>query len=489
MKTLISVCALAALFPVYAHAADRAVLIGIGDYPGLKLDAQLSGPASDARAFRDFLIAHQGFEADDITLLTDAQASSDAITTAMIDKLISETTPQDRVVFYFAGLGARLPDATTQDGDGFKEVLLAYDAPSVLGSIPRDAIGEILDVIPDHNITVIIDASFDVPKAFAGTSAASPRATRLAETNLGVASYAEAPFGTGQETRSVWNAAAPGQTAWEVGGAGVFTTALIEGLSTGAADANGNGVVTNAELLSFLRDRSNSWCSVDPDCSGAGGNLTPNFAGSVETEFLRETPKSDPVIDLETDKSSVLPVSTAQAKALSYKDTLGFVTDLFTPSNAANIRLAMSHSDGLNIGDTVTFTVETERAGTLVLLDVNPEGELAQVFPSSLSKPGATEMEAGERLTIPSGPGANGRPLQIRVSEPAGKGFLLALFIEDELPTLAAILPENITGGPVPNAGQYLYEIAQDLLKLQADDSGSTPVQWSATYLPYDIQP
>ena len=77
----------------------------------------------------------------------------------------------------------------------------------------------------------------------------------------------------------------------------------------------------------------------------------------------------------------------------------------------------------------------------------------------------------------------------IRVTEPAGAGFLLGLFIEDELPRLTAVLPENLAGGPVPNAGQYLYEIAQDLLRLQADGSASSATEWSATYLPYEIIP
>ncbi|MDA8747898.1 caspase family protein, partial [Litoreibacter sp.] len=440
-------------------------------------------------AFRDFLIDSQGFAPDEVTLLVDAQAHSNAITTAMIDRLISETTPTDRIVLYFAGLGARVPDSSVADGDGLKEVLLAYDAPSVLGSIPRDAIGDILDVIPDHNVTVIIDASFDMPVGAHPTDAAMPRTTTLAENMLGVASYSEAPFGVGATDRAVWNAAAPGQTAWEIGGAGVFTKAFIEGVSTGAADSNGNGLITNAELLTFLRARSENWCGVDADCTATGTGLTPHFDGPVQDEVLMEVVPNPVITPQKEPKEAVLPVSNLQAKALSYRDTLGFVTDLFTPSNAAELKLSMSHSGSLKIGDTVTFTVDAEREGTLVLLDVNPDGELAQVFPSSLSKDDATRMRAGGRLIIPSGDGANGRPLRVRVSEPAGKGFLLALFVEDELPKLTAILPENIAGGPVPNAGQYLYEIAQDLLRLQADGSGNAPVEWSATYLPYNILP
>ena len=47
------------------------------------------------------------------------------------------------------------------------------------------------------------------------------------------------------------------------------------------------------------------------------------------------------------------------------------------------------------------------------------------------------------------------------------------------------MLPQNIKGGPIPNAGQYLYGLSQELLALQADSAD--PIRWSATYLPYHI--
>ena len=88
---------------------------------------------------------------------------------------------------------------------------------------------------------------------------------------------------------------------------------------------------------------------------------------------------------------------------------------------------------------------------------------------------------------IPSAVGANGRPLRIRVTEPAGQGLLLGLFVEDDLTRLSDALPAGLTGGPVANAGQSLFEISQALLRLEADPD--SPVSWSATYLPYRIEP
>ena len=168
---------------------------------------------------------------------------------------------------------------------------------------------------------------------------------------------------------------------------------------------------------------------------------------------------------------------------------LGILTDIFTPSNSADLKIRIDGDTPLKIGDSVQFQLRAERSGTLVLLDINPKGELAQVFPSSLAPAGATRMQAGKILTIPSVVSANGLPLEIRVTEPAGKGFLLALFVEDDLPTLEALLPENISGGPISNAAGYLYEIAQDLLTLQAGEDGNSAVAWSAVYLPYEIMP
>ena len=96
-------------------------------------------------------------------------------------------------------------------------------------------------------------------------------------------------------------------------------------------------------------------------------------------------------------------------------------------------------------------------------------------------------MSPGQPLTIPNALGANGRPLRIRVTEPSGQGLLLGLFIEGDLPQLTALMPAGLAGGPVPNASQSLFEISQSLLNMEADPD--RPIAWSATYLPYRIEP
>lgn len=477
---------LATAYP--ALAADQALVIGIDAYPDLALSQPLTGAKADAERFRDLLISKMGFAPESVTLLTDAQASASKIMEDVVNKLIGESGPEDRVVFYFAGLGARLASPGGTDGRDVKEVLLAHDAPALLGNIPRASLAEILDLLSERNVTVVIDASFQADARDLAGGFALSRSLRLEASEDGTGPSSDIPFGAGATERAVWNAAAPDQYAWEMSGRGVFTDAFLDGLGSGTADANGNGTITNAELLTFLRDRSETWCMANADCLSEGGALLPHFSGSLQDAALLS---AAPVQDDETSRPEpqLLPISTLQSKDLNLTDTLGFVTDLFTPSNDANLHLDLSKDGPLRIGESVRFSVSAERAGTLVLLDVNPRGELAQIFPSSLAMTGTTQMKAGETLTIPNGVSSNGAPLEIRVTEPAGNGFLLGLFIEDELPSLTAILPENLLGGPVPNAGQYLYQIAQELLRLQADGSGSVATEWSATYLPYEIIP
>ena len=114
----------------------------------------------------------------------------------------------------------------------------------------------------------------------------------------------------------------------------------------------------------------------------------------------------------------------------------------------------------------------------------DPAGRLTQVFPSRLAPDAGTGIRAGQEVTVPQNvTSVNGAPIRVRVTGPAGRGFLLALLVEDDLPDLAALLPENLNGGAVPDAGQFLYDMAGDLLALSARGE----VTWSAAYLPYEI--
>lgn len=435
-----------------AFAEDRALVIGIDDYSALPQANMLNGAAADAQRFEAFLTDTLAFPPGSITRLTNAAASSDAILSTLIDTIVRETNPRDRVVVYFAGLGTVLPNGTP--------ALIAHDGNTLLGKIPLGTFSEIIGVISDRDVTVILDASFD----------GGPFGTRGLPGAVAQ--------GTPEFDATLWMAAKSGQFAWEAVDRGVFTDAFLDGATLG--DANSDGAISNAEMLEHTTSLMQSWCEDHAPCSITGRGLAPSFSGDESAVVTtKAAPIAAPIIEEPIIKDDGLPAS--------FRETLGFVTDLFAPSNDARLTLSIKGGDGLQVGDFVSFTVSADRPGTLLLLDVDPTGQLAQVYPSQLSADGGTRISPGQSLTIPSALGANGRPLRIRVTEPSGQGLLLGLFIEGDLPQLTALLPAGIEGGPVPNASQSLFEISQRLLRLEADTDQS--IAWSATYLPYRIEP
>ena len=444
--------AMALLLSSAATAEDRALIIGIDDYSALQKPVSLNGAAADAARIETFVTDSLGFAQGAITRLTDTAASSDAILTTLIDKIVRETNPGDRVLFYFAGLGTVLPDGSP--------ALVAHDGDTVLGQIPLGTISEIISVIADRDVTVILDTSFD----------GGPLGTR----GVPGAVVASSP----DFDATLWMAAQPGQYAWEAVDRGVFTDAFLDGANLG--DANTDGAVTNAEMQSHISALMQNWCDDHAPCAVSGRGLAPMFSGDETAVLLTHSAP-------ETRQEIEDPIIEDDGLPASFRETLGFVTDLFAPSNDARLTLTIKGGDALQVGDYVSFTASADRPGTLLLLDVDPSGQLAQVYPSRLSAEGGTRVSPGQTLTIPSALGANGRPLRIRVTEPSGQGLLLGLFIEGDLPQLTALLPAGIAGGPVSNASQSLFEISQRLLRLEADTD--QPVAWSATYLPYRIEP
>ena len=439
-----------------AFAEDRALVIGIDSYA-----QPLGGAASDATRMADAISDIWDIPSAQITTLTNTAATSDAIMNALIDEFVGQTAPGDQAILYFAGRGTTLPDG--------QQAIIAQDETALLGKIPSDVIGDILDLIPDRAVTVIIDAGFDGRADLIGGTQPRGQAGALAP--------ATTPFASGTLPRTIWTATAPGGFAWDAVDRGVFTHAFATALTLKDGDANGDDQITNAELLDHLITQTTLWCETTPACLATGRAFTPTFTGDPDTVILtKPAPKAAPAPVTEP----ILPASSAPA---TYLETLGFVTDLFAPSNAAGLSLAMSTGPTPKVGDVIEFAISADTAGDLILLDVDPTGQLAQVFPSALAPGASTTIVPNDTLIIPNGRGTNGQPIRIRVSEPSGQGLLLGLLIEND--TATALMPSGLAQAPLPNAGQHLFEIAQGLLAAQA----SNDLRWSAAYLPYTITP
>jgi uncharacterized caspase-like protein len=85
--------------------AKRAVVIGIDDYAGAKIE-KLSGAVLDATEVHQVLAENGGFEIKREHFLTDTQATSESIRSAISDLFWKSEEREAIALFYFAGHGA-----------------------------------------------------------------------------------------------------------------------------------------------------------------------------------------------------------------------------------------------------------------------------------------------------------------------------------------------------------------------------------------------
>ena len=100
--------------------AKRAVLIGINRYqiPG----SDLRGCVNDVKNLQQALTTYYGFSAQDMTSLTDLQATKRAMQAA-IKKLITGGKKGDVLLLHYSGHGANVPDDNGDEADHRDEIL------------------------------------------------------------------------------------------------------------------------------------------------------------------------------------------------------------------------------------------------------------------------------------------------------------------------------------------------------------------------------
>ena len=105
-----------------------ALLVGINQYPEFGSAVDLEGCVNDVEIMRDALVKRFGFPDDKVAVLTDAQATRDAILSAM-ETLVRNAVHGDEVVFYYSGHGSQQRDGPEKDeADGKDETLVPFDS-------------------------------------------------------------------------------------------------------------------------------------------------------------------------------------------------------------------------------------------------------------------------------------------------------------------------------------------------------------------------
>jgi hypothetical protein len=134
------------------NAQDRALLIGIDKYQNA---SNLVGSKQDAKDMQQFIKSVWGYKNHQIRILTDAQATRQAILNAFDNWLINGSSSGDKILFYFSGHGSYTNDRNGDESDGYDEFLLPVDFPRM---ITDDEINARLQGLKGRQVMVIIDA-------------------------------------------------------------------------------------------------------------------------------------------------------------------------------------------------------------------------------------------------------------------------------------------------------------------------------------------
>jgi len=114
---------------VTAQAPNKiALIVAISKYPANSGWGELSS-LNDVKLIKDALM-RQGFKDQNITVITDRQATLAGISAAMDQYLVQKVSPGDIAVFHFSGHGQQIEDDNGDEGDALDESIVPYDAPA-----------------------------------------------------------------------------------------------------------------------------------------------------------------------------------------------------------------------------------------------------------------------------------------------------------------------------------------------------------------------
>lgn len=150
----------------------RALLIGINDYSASGLRpprhvtvpqrdwANLDGAVNDVRLMRELLIARHDFAPADIVMLTDQQASREAIEKSIATHLLQPARKGDVLLFYYSGHGSQVRNSLSSEADKFDESIVPADSRLGACDIRDKELLRVFNQILDRGarLTVVLDA-------------------------------------------------------------------------------------------------------------------------------------------------------------------------------------------------------------------------------------------------------------------------------------------------------------------------------------------
>ena len=245
-----------------AKPARLAVCVGISKFlhPGVP---PLQVSHLDAERMAEAL-ARQ-CQVDPIAVLTNSQATRQAIEQVIFHDLVEKSKPGDTVIIFFSTHGGRVSDVNGDEDDGLDEYLVPHDG--VLGKpdtmILDDTFARWMQQLEGRKIAVILD------NCYSGGSSKSfgPRKELFAKGLPGSgAKSASLDFFDGEMRRAkdlgqqgtiILAASQADQLAWEMPSAdqgSVLTYHVLQSLTAKGCDVNNDGRLTFGEVFRFIED-------------------------------------------------------------------------------------------------------------------------------------------------------------------------------------------------------------------------------------------
>ena len=215
------------------YGRSWAVIVGIDQYDDW---TPLEFAVADARRMES-LLRRLGF--DEVITLVDDQATRRSILSLLGTRLAQEVDRNDRVVIFFAGHGQT---EKRVDGGSMGWVL---PVDTVKGNefataISMDDLRSISARLRAKHILYVMDSCYSglgLQRARGARSPSNDYLHRVAH----------------KRAVQMLTAGRADEQAWERGGHGVFTRAVLEGLLEGSADQDGDGIVFAQELADHVR--------------------------------------------------------------------------------------------------------------------------------------------------------------------------------------------------------------------------------------------
>jgi hypothetical protein len=160
--------------------------------------------------------------------------------------------------------------------------------------------------------------------------------------------------------------------------------------------------------------------------------------------------------------------------------------------NSAGLKLEFAAGNDFSVGSKLTFKISTEQPGYLVLVDVDSEGKLTQIYPNVYSPQGATDslatinlLKPGRTMTVPDP--TSEASFEFVASPPRGVGMVVAMLSDKPVQVIdLPDVPPGMTGQRA--ADEYLRSATRSLKILPDGDTGQLQdPKWSFATKFYSI--